>query len=290
MNEATIATGLRRPWLRRVRLRRPGVITVAALFLVVVAVLALFGPALAPIDPSQVDVTAVQLGPSGQHLLGTDALGRDVFSRILAGARSAVVGPLLIAVGSMVIGDLLGLASGYLGGRVDWLIMRWVDLMWSMPSLFVVIVVAGITGGGYWVAVGLLLLFSIPYDTRLIRAVVLAQRNLPYIEAAEISGQGKLRIMLVHLWPNVLPVAVSNAFLNFPYALISLVSLSFLGLGVPPGAADWGQMLNEGRAIVYTNGWLLIGSAVMVVATAVSMNLVGDKLQERFADVGTIRA
>lgn len=281
---------LRAPWLRKVRRRRSAVLTLAACFVLLVFFLALFGAAIAPINPHRVDIVATLLRPSGAHLLGTDDLGRDVFSRILAGTRSAVVGPLIIAIGSMIFGDLLGLISGYFGGRVDAAIMRWVDFMWSIPALFVAIVVAGVTGGGYWIAVIVLLVFSVPYDTRLVRGAVLAQRGLPYVEAVEVSGVGRLRIMLMHIWPNVLPVAVSNAFLNFPYALISLISLSFLGLGVPPGAADWGQMLDAGRGIIYSNEWELIGSAVMVIATAVSMNLVGDGLQERFEDMGTIRS
>src|SRR5207247_1696651 len=151
------------------------------------------------------------------------------------GARSAFIGPLLIAVGSGVLGSLLGLFAGFRGGRADALIMRWVDLMWSIPALLVIIVLAGTFGGGYWFAVGLLLFLTTPFDTRVVRGATLEQAPRPYVEAAKTLGVSGRRIMWFEIWPNVSALVVANTFLVFAGALAPLSGLSFLGLGLSPG-------------------------------------------------------
>lgn len=258
-------------------------------FLASVVLMAALGSWITPFEPYSQDLSRAMLTPNSTNWLGTDVLGRDVFSRVIAGARTALFGPLVIAACSMVLGNILGLISGYFGGRVDALIMRWVDLMWSLPNLLVIIVISGAIGGGYWTAVVLLVVLTVPFDTRIIRGAVLEQAPRPYVEAARSLGLSKPKILFLHLWPNVSGVAVANTFLIFTSALISLAGLSFLGLGADPGAADWGLMISEGRGHMFANPVMVLAPSLMIVLTAVCMNLVGDWTYERLATRGAER-
>lgn len=254
-----------------------------------VVVMAVAGSWQAPFDPYAQDLSRQLLPPSSTNWLGTDFLGRDVFSRVITGARTAIVGPLVIAALSMLIGNILGLVAGYFGGRVDAVIMRWVDLMWSIPNLLVIIVISGAIGGGYWTAVALLVVLIVPFDTRIVRGAVLEQTPRPYVEAAKSLGLSNPRILVLHIWPNVAGVAVANTFLVFTSALMALAGLSFLGLGVAPGTADWGLMIAEGRGQMFANPVMVIAPSLMIVLTAVCMNLVGDWTYEQLAHKGAER-
>lgn len=242
--------------------------------------LAIFGSLLAPQDPMAQNLQQILVTPSSDHWLGTDTLGRDVFSRTIVGAQLGLLGPLVIAVGSFAIGNLLGLWAGYRGGWVDSLVMRWVDLMWSVPTLLVLIVAAGAVGANYWLAVGLLVILSAPFDTRIIRGVVMEQAPRPYVEAARTVGVSRRRIMFLHIWPNVAPVAIANGFLVFASSLVALAGLSFLGLGSPPGTPDWGLMLSESQSMLFVNPVATLAPAVMIVITATVSNLIGDWFDE----------
>jgi peptide/nickel transport system permease protein len=269
------------------RRRLPPVSAIFAMVVLFVAVVcAIAGPQLAPHEPSAQDLTATLESSSADHPLGTDDFGRDVLSRLMAGARSALVGPLLIALGAMVIGSVFGLLAGYRGGRTDSVIMRVVDLIYSIPALLIVIVIAGVVGGGYYLAVGLLTLLFAPNDTRLIRAATLEQRPRPYVEAAQALGLSDGRVMVRHIWPNVLPVIVANSFLTFAFALVSIAGLSFVGVGIDPSTPDWGRMLFESRELIFTNAWTAIAPAIAIVLTALSMNLLGDWMFETLSDHG----
>ena len=218
------------PVARTRRRARVSILIVLCFIVVgVVAVFAIFGNLIAPHDPNEQNLLVGLTRPSSEFWLGTDDLGRDVFSRTIVGARTAVVGPILIALGAMLIGNALGLLAGYKGGLVDSTIMRWVDLMWALPGLLVAIVVVGVLGGGYYLSVALLILLTAPYDTRIVRGATLEQRALPYVEAARTLGLSSKRIMVRHIWPNVLPLVVANTFLNFAFSLVTLSALSFLG-------------------------------------------------------------
>jgi peptide/nickel transport system permease protein len=254
-----------------------------------VVVMVIFGSLIAPQNPNAQNPLNALAKPGGAHWLGTDSLGRDVFSRLIAGARTAFIGPLVIAGASLVLGNLLGLWAGYKGGRVDAVIMRWVDLMWSVPGLLVIIVVSGTLGGGYWLAVGLLVILTVPFDTRVVRGATLEQAPRPYVEAARTLGVPAWRIMVWHIWPNVSPVAVANAFLNFAGSLTAIAGLSFLGLGVAPGTPDWGLMLSEGLQDLFVNPVAVLAPGALIVLTATSMNLIGDWLQERLSSRGATR-
>jgi peptide/nickel transport system permease protein len=264
---------------------------IAGAFVVVVGVLVMgiFGDLLAPHNPGAQDLALPLSHPSSAHWLGTDALGRDVLSRIVSGTRFAMLGPLVIAGGSVLVGNVLGLFAGYRGGLVDAVIMRWVDLMWSLPGLLVIIVVAASLHGGYWTAVLLLLALSAPFDTRMVRAATLEQMARPYVEAAKSLGLSTPRVMFLHVWPNVSPIAAANAFLDFAAALVALSTLAFLGFGIQPGTPDWGLMVAEGQNLLFTNPVGVLAPCAMIVLAAASLNLIGDWLYERLVSRGATR-
>jgi peptide/nickel transport system permease protein len=264
--------------------RRRGIpvsVAVALFFVFVAVALAVFGRQLAPYPPNQTNLLLGDTPPSAAHWAGTDLLGRDVLSRTMVGARSALVGPVLIAAGAFAIATILGLLSGYVGGAADSIVMRWVDFMFALPGPLIAIVVVGVIGGGYWTAVAVLVILFTAPDTRIVRSAVLEQRPLPYIEAARTLGVPRRRIMFLHILPNILPILAAYVVLDFAFALVSLAGLSFLGLGVPPGAPDWGRMLYENRSILYTNPMAALLPAAAIVITAASINIVGDWIYER---------
>jgi peptide/nickel transport system permease protein len=251
------------------------------LLMAVVVICAIFRSNIAPDDPFTQRLAVGDQPPSAEFVAGTDLLGRDVLSRVIHGARTALVGPIVVAAGAFAIATVLGLLAGYLGGWVDTLIMRWVDFMLALPGVLVAIVVVGVVGGGYWTAVTVLIVLFTAPDTRIVRSAVLEQRPLPYIDAARSLGISKRRILFIHILPNILPLILAYVALDFAFALVNLAGLSFLGLGVEPGTPDWGRMLFENRNILFTNPLGLLLPAGMIILTAVSMNLIGDWLFER---------
>ncbi|HET7571257.1 MAG TPA: ABC transporter permease [Gaiellaceae bacterium] len=274
----------------RRRRGRPSLLFAVCLLLFLgVVFLAIFGKMIAPQDPSAQDLSQVLIHPNGAHWLGTDALGRDVFSRLLVGARSALQGPFAIAAISMVLGNSLGLLAGYRGGILDTLLMRWVDFMLAVPALLVIIVIAGALGASYWLAVLVLAVLTVPVDARVVRGATIEQVPRPYVEAAKTLGVSHRRIMFLHIWPNVSPVAVANAFLIFAGSLVALSGLSFLGLGAAPGTPDWGQMLGENRALLFANPWCVLAPGAAIVITAASVNLLGDWYYEWIVGRGASR-
>ncbi len=273
----------------RHRRRVPLVIVFAMLLVGVVAACALVGEALWPRSPDTQHLFVGVQGPSSHFWLGTDDLGRDILARVVVGARTAVMGPVVIALGAMVLGNILGLIAGYKGGALDSAIMRWADLMYALPGLLVAIVVVGVLGRGYWLAVLLLIFLTMPYDTRIVRGAVLERRGLPYVEAARTLGLPARRIMARHIWPNVLPLVVANTFLNFAFSLVVLSALSFLGLGVAPGTPDWGRMLAENRTLIFDNPAAALAPGLMIALTAASTNLIGDWFDEWLSDRGRAR-
>lgn len=269
------------------QVRRPSIeIALCFVFLGVVVLCAVTGSMLAPYDPAAEDLSVGLEGPSATHLLGTDEAGRDVLSRIIGGAQSAIVGPIVVVMGAMLIGTLFGLLAGYRGGWIDTLVMRAVDLLYSLPGLLVAVVALGVFGGGYWVAVGILIVLTAPFDTRLIRGATLEQRGRPYVDAARTLGLSPRRIMVRHIWPNIAPLIAANSFLNFAFTLVALASLAFLGLGAGPGATDWGQMLNENLPVIEINPAAALAPGIAIVLLALSMNLIGDWIYERLSDRG----
>lgn len=227
--------------------------------------------------------TTLKPGTAG-HILGTDALGRDVLKLTLAGARTAIVGPVVIAVGAMVAGLVLGLACAYFGGVLDWIVSRVVELMLSLPTLLLAIVIAGVLGGSYTTDVIVFVILYAPYEVRLVRSAALQHINDPFLDAGRLLQLSPARIMGRHLLPVIEPVVVSAMFLDMANALVSLSSLSFLGIGISPQEADWGRQLSDARSLLYSNPAAAIAPAVAIILTSIALNVIGDRIAERHTE------
>ena len=156
--------------------------------------------------------------------------------------------------------------------------------MFAVPQLLIAIVVVGVLKGTYWQAVMVLIVLTTPVDTRLIRGATLEQRGAPYVEALRVLGVSRARIMFWHIWPTLLPLSIAQTTLNFAASLVTLAALSFLGIGVAPGSADWGRMLAEGREVIVANPWCAMSGGFVIAATAASVSILGDWLYERLND------
>ncbi|MCG2799947.1 MAG: ABC transporter permease [Cellulomonas sp.] len=288
---SAVAVPLTRPRTAVRRLRAmPGAVQGAWMVIGLLGVLVVAGPWIAPHALAQDVLLGVVPAGSPGHLLGTDALGRDVLALTVAGTRSALIGPLVIALGSMTLGLLLGAPAGYRGGLLDTVVGRWCDLVLALPPILLAIVVAGVIGGGYWVSVAVLMVLFSPSDTRMIRAAVLATRHRPYLEATRVLGVSTPRVLVRHVLPNIAPIALTNVFLDVAFALVAMSSLSYLGVGVAPGAADWGRQLSDGRDLLFTNPAASVVPGVMIIVAAVAANVIGDWLADRFGVGDEVRA
>jgi len=265
------------------RRRVPVAAGLAAVVLIGVAILAVFGEFLAPHDPAAQNLFATLRPPSESHLLGTDDLGRDVLSWLITGTRSAVAGPLVVAAACAVIGGSLGLLAGFRGGITDATVNRLTDVLYALPGLLVAIVLVGVAGGGYWLTALVLILLSFPYQTRLCRSATLAQSRLTYVDAARTLALPARRIMFRHLLPNIAPTLLTAFLLDFTSALIAYSALDYLGLGVAPGLPDWGGMIAEGQAYVAANPWVSLAPALAIIATAAGATLLGDWAFDRLS-------
>jgi ABC-type dipeptide/oligopeptide/nickel transport system permease subunit len=207
----------------------------------------------------------------------------------MVGSRTGLIGPAIVAICATVLGTLIGLWAGFTGGLTDSVTMRSIDVVYAIPPLLVAVVLVGLLGGGYWLAVAVLIVLSAPADVRVVRAAVMAQRELPYIAAARTLGLSQTRIALKHVLPNVAPTLAANALLQFVVALIALSGLAFLGIGVSAGTPDWGLMIAENRSILDLNPWAVIAPALCITLLAVAVAILGDRIFEVATDRGASR-
>ncbi|RYE10556.1 MAG: ABC transporter permease [Hyphomicrobiales bacterium] len=252
------------------------------LYVLLVLVLTVFGNFMMPYSPAAQDLYRISAPPSAEHWFGTDDLGRDVLSRLIAGARTAIVGPLVVALTGFIGSSLIGIYAGYSGGTADNAIMRVVDFVIAMPSLLIAIVLVSVLGGGYWLAIAVLSLLNLPGDIRIVRGAALKERNLAYIEAARAIGVPKWRIMYYHILPNIMALQASNFAINVAGSLVALAGLAFLGLGSELGTPEWGSMLADGQALLFSNPAAALAPAGAIILLALSVNLVGDWAYDRY--------
>ncbi|MDQ7836735.1 MAG: ABC transporter permease [Humidesulfovibrio sp.] len=241
---------------------------------------AVLAPLLAPFDPNAINVDAMLQTPSAAHWLGTDALGRDVLSRILFGARVSLwVG--FVAVGiSSSIGLVLGLVAGYFGRLTDELIMRGVDVMLCFPSFFLILAVIAFLEPSLVTIMAVIGLTSWMGVARLVRAETLALRGRDFVLAAKVAGAGPLRIIFRHILPNALAPVLVSATLGIAGAILVESSLSFLGLGVQPPDASWGNMLLDGKEVLEIAPWLSVFPGLAILFTVLGYNLLGESLRD----------
>ncbi len=254
---------------------------VGALIVLVFVLTALFADVIAPLDPTATNARASLAKPGGAHLLGADFMGRDMFSRIVHGARIS----LAVGAGAMSLGALLGisigLASGYLGGWFDLLMQRLMDIMQSLPLLVMAIVMAASLGPSLRNTIIAIAIPLVPTVARVVRSSTLSLREQPFVEAARAVGMGELRIAVRHVLPNTLAPLIVLATAQLGSAILVEASLSFLGLGIPEPHPSWGRMLSESAAeYVRTAPWLVIFPGVAISLTVFGTNLLGDALRD----------
>ncbi len=271
-----------RTWRQYVRMARAKPLgTLGLAIILVVLVLAVFAPALAPSDPEISHRGQLLRPPSWQYLMGTDHLGRDVLSRVIYGARVS----LLVGMGSVALGVLggasMGIVSGYVSGRFDLLVQRIMDVVLSVPAIVLALTILAIVGPGLGSVMVAIAIPQIPRVNRIIRASVLAEKERVYIDAARVIGCGSARIMWRHLLPNVAAPVLVIATLNLSTAIIQEASLSFLGVGTPSNIPSWGQMLSgESRKFMLAQPWLAVWPGLAITLTVLAWNFVGDALRD----------
>jgi peptide/nickel transport system permease protein len=254
----------------------------AAAALAVVILLAIFGPFLVTVDPNTVDLSGAYSGPSPEHLLGQDASGRDLFSRLLSGARTSLVGPFLVVVASTALGTALALSAVWIGGWFDSAVARLIDAVFAFPGLLLAILATAIFGTGLQAAVIALSISYTPYIARIVRGAALRERSLPYVAALRVQGLRGTSISLRHILPNIAGLISANATLSFGFALIDLAALSFIGLGVQAPTADWGAMVGSGMAgILQLEPQEALWASLLIVITVAAANSLGDELVKR---------
>ncbi len=263
-------------------LKNQKMIVTCFLILCILLLISIFAPWLAPNDPIAINLTHKLQPPSLDYPLGTDHLGRCMFSRILFGARISLGFAFLIFISALSMGLLIGIISGYIGGWVDQLLMRIGDGLMAIPSLLFVLGFVGIWGAGLKQVILGLILVQWVYYARVIRGMVLSLKEQNYITAAKISGSSTWIIMKKHIIPNVLPSLAVMGTLEMGWAIMNLSSMSFLGLGVQPPTPEWGAMIHEGKSYIRTNPTLMIYPGLMIMLVVVTFNILGESLSERF--------
>ena len=266
-----------RSLLVRVALRQYGV---GAFLVGVVALLAILGPIVAPYEVDAQDLRGRLAGPSIAHLLGTDALGRDVLSRLLHGARVSFTITLGATCLAMLFGTTIGLLTGYHGGWLDAVVMRLVDVQLAFPSLLLALTLAALLRPSLPILILVLFIRSWIIYARLIRASVISTREREFVEAAVVAGASSTRILLRHIAPGSLHLVVIVSTFQLAELIILEASLSFLGLGVQPPTPSWGSMLSEGRPYMTTAWWLAAFPGLAIVLTVLGANILGDALRD----------
>lgn len=251
---------------------------ITAVFLIA----AVCAPWLAPFDPELINLREQLLGPGAQHWLGQDANGSDILSRLVFGARiSLFVGVSVVAI-STVIGLVIGLWAGYYGGWVDTVLMRLVDVLLAFPGLLLAIGLVAVLGPALQnIVIALCVLGWVGY-ARLVRAQVLSMKSRDFVCAAQVSGQSDWRIMRTHIAPNIMAPVIVQASFSFAGVIIAESSLSFLGLGVPPGTPSWGAMLSEGKQVILDAPHVAFFPGLAIMLLVLACNVIGDYLRDRY--------
>lgn len=246
----------------------------------VIALASLLGPWLSPHSYSRVNLQQHLQPPSASHWLGTDELGRDVLTRLLQGGRVSLFVGLSAALLSALAGILIGAVSGYYGGFIDTLLMRFTDLMLSIPSLPLLLILSRLGKGTVWEIVGILVIFGWMSLARIVRGSFLSLREMQFVDSARVVGSPHWRIILRHILPNTMAPIIVYATLNLGYAILAESSLSYLGLGIQPPLPSWGNMLLNAQHYLKVAPWLAIFPGLLIFVSLLSVNFLGDGFRD----------
>lgn len=251
---------------------------IAAVFLVALAAAAILAPVVAPYNPNAEDLVNLYAGPSTKHLLGTDELGRDLFSRLIWGARSSLLGPAIVIGAATGAAVPIAALAAWRGGVVDLVIGRVLDLLFAFPGLLLAILVVALYGPGLLPCSIALAIAYMPWIARVARSGIIRERGKPYISALEVQGVSGFAICVRHLIPNISSIIWSQITISFGYALIDLTALSFLGLNIQPPTSDWGVMVNNETALLNGHPVEVLYPCALIVICVTSITYLGNRL------------
>jgi peptide/nickel transport system permease protein len=261
-------------------LRATGFAGMASAAVIAVAiVLAVAGPLVAPYNPVLPNLSLSWVGPVGGHLLGFDFEGRDVVSRLIAGAQSSMLGPLAVVIGAMALGTVVAVVAAWRQGFADSAISSGLDILFAFPGILLAVLAAAIFGAGLTAAAVALSIASLPYFARVLRGAALKERSQAYVAALEVQGSSATSICLRHIVPNMLPLIVAQATIMFGWAMVDLAAISFLGLGVQPPAPNWGVMISENQpGILQGYPMPALAAGICIVGVVIAFNVLGERL------------
>lgn len=265
------------------RKKRDGIKIKFIILLILVALLmiiVIFASRIVPYDPYEQNLDIALQPPSKAHLLGTDRYGRDMFSRVIMGARTTVSSSLFLVLLIAFVGSVVGIICGYYGGKIDIILMRISDVFLAFPGMVFAIAVAAVMGGGVMNAVIALACISWPKFARVARSAVLKIKNESYVQAAKLAGCTTVQLILKHIIPNILGVIVVTAVLDIGTMMMEIAGLSFLGLGAMPPIAEWGSMMSNGRSMLQTSPWVVLAPGTAIFITVALFNLLGDTVRD----------
>ncbi|MEH0875631.1 ABC transporter permease [Pectobacterium cacticida] len=272
-----LKVGLLGFWAKLVR-EPLGLVGFVILFILLIC--AIFAPWLAPYDPVTQNLKAAFLPPSLAHLAGTDEFGRDIFSRLIFGARITIATVLAVSLIVGPIGLIIGVVSGFVGGRTDTILMRFTDIVLSFPSLILALAFAAALGAGLETAIVAISLTSWPPIARLARAEALIVRHTDYVAAARLYGASPLRLLFLYIAPMCIPSVIVRLTLNMAGIILTAAALGFLGLGAQPPTPEWGAMISSGRKFMLDHWWVAVMPGIAILITSLVFNLVGDTLRD----------
>lgn len=261
-----------------------GSLKIGSAMLLLIVLAAIFAPQLAPYDPAVQDYMAILLPPSWEHPFGTDNIGRDIFSRVLYGARIDLMIGFLTTYVPMVYGVILGAYAGYLGGRFDAIVSGIIDVALAFPFLVLIIIILAILGPGIQNIYIAVFLVAWTMYARLARAEMMVERTKDYMTAARVLGYPRQRIILRHGLPNVINSSIIFSATDFVLNIVLVSSLSFIGLGIQPPAPEWGAMISEGRDFIRQAWWIATLPGLAIVLTGTALALIGDGLARRLGE------
>ena len=264
--------------LRRFARRKVSVL--GAIVLLFFLLVALFGPMFCTQDPLAQDLVHKYQQPSSEHWFGTDNLGRDTFTRMVYGARVSLSISFAGVMSGCLVGVLLGVCAGFFGGWVDTLVSRLIDILLAFPSLLLAITVVAILGSGTENTAIAIAIFSIPSIARMVRGIVMSNKDAEYIQACRVMGASNARMIFTHIIPNAISQIIVNITLNLGTAILTASSLSFLGLGVQPPDPEWGAMLSTGRDVIRAYPLAVLIPGIAITLVVMSFSLVGDGLRD----------
>lgn len=247
---------------------------------ILIILIAIFAPWLAPHDPFESNLINVLQMPSSQHLLGTDKLGRDTLSRIIYGTQTSLFMTICLVILTASVGSLVGIISGYFGGKVEIILMRFADIMLSFPGIVLAIAIAGILGGSIFNTILALVVVSWAKYARLVRSLVIKIKHEDFITASKVNGATTFIILKKHIFPNIIPIVVITGAMDIGTMMMEIAGLSFLGFGAQPPTPEWGLMLNEGRQYIQSAPWLMIYPGLAIFIVVAIFNLWGDSLRD----------